>query len=335
MRRPLSIAVAAATLIGTAGCGSSPTKSSSATTAPATTAPSTTLPATKASATPAPSAPQAAHRAGLVNDASPTVTIGSANFAENEILADIYADALAKAGVKVVTKLDIGSREIYFTELQNGALNVFPEYNGALLDYLDPSSTASSTPAVTAALVAALPRELEALRPSPAQDADSITVTQVFAAKYHLTSIPDLKPIESRVTIGAASVFATREQGLIGLKRLYGITLKLRLLDESGPLDIAALNDGSIQAADIFTTDPAISKYHYVALADPKHLFPAENIMPIINKDVATPLIVGTLDAVSAALTTSDLVQLVAGVENDHLDAVTVADEFVTQEHLR
>jgi osmoprotectant transport system substrate-binding protein len=173
------------------------------------------------------------------------------------------------------------------------------------------------------------------LRPSPAQDADSITVTAAFAAKHHLKSIADLKPIESQVTIGADPNFATREQGMVGLKRLYGITLKLRLLDESGPLDIAALNDGSIQAADIFTTDPAISKYHYVSLADPKHLFPAENITAIINRDIATPLIVGTLNAVSAAMTTSDLIQLVVGVENDHVDAATVADAFVTEEHLR
>jgi osmoprotectant transport system substrate-binding protein len=299
MRRPISITLAAATLIGVAGCGSAVVKSSSPPTAPP-------------------------HQAELVNDISRTVTIGSANFPENEILADIYADALAKAGARVITKLDIGSREIYFKEIQNGTLNVFPEYNGALLDYLDPSSTASSTPAVTAALAAALPPTLEALRPSAA-----------FAAKYHLKSIADLRPIESLVTIGADPNFATREQGLVGLKKLYGITLKLRLLDESGPLDIAALNDGSIQAADIFTTDPAISKYHYVSLADPKHLFPAENITPILNRDIATPLIVNTLDAVSAALTTDDLIQLVAGVENDHVDAATVADAFITEEHLR
>jgi osmoprotectant transport system substrate-binding protein len=310
MHRPLSIALAVTTFLGVTGPGSSPSNSSSPKTAPA-------------------------HQAWLVAATSRTVTIGSANFPENEILADVYADALAKAGVRVVTKLDIGSREIYFKEIQNGALDVFPEYNGALLDYLDPSSTASSTPAVVAALTAALPRSLEALRPSPAQDADSITVTAAFAAKHDLKSIADLKPIESQVTIGADPNFATREQGMVGLERLYGITLKLRLLDESGPLDIAALNDGSIQAADIFTTDPAISKYHYVSLADPKHLFPAENITPIINRDVATSLISGTLNAVSAALTTSDLIQLVAGVENDHVDAATVADAFITEEHLR
>ncbi len=309
MRRPPVTAIGVLTLVGLAGTAGFPSASSSATT---------------------PSVHQARWAAG----SSPTVTIGSANFTENEVLADIYADALSAAGVRVVTKLDIGSREIYFKEMENGTLNLFPEYNGALLDYLDPSSTASSSSAVTDALVRALPSAIEALRPSAAQDADSITVTASFAALHHLRSIADLKPIENQVTIGAAPQFAVREQGLVGLKRLYGITLKLRLLDQSGPLDIAALKDGSIQAADIFTTDPAISSDHFVALADPKHLFPAENVVPIIDKKTATPLIVATLDTVSAALTTNDLRQLVAAVVNDHVDAGTVAHDFVSEEHL-
>ncbi|HUB71269.1 MAG TPA: ABC transporter substrate-binding protein [Acidimicrobiales bacterium] len=266
--------------------------------------------------------------------AVPGITIGSANFPESDVLADIYADALSKAGAKVSTKLDIGTREIYFEELENGALNVFPEYNGALLDYLRPKSTASSTGAVTKALEAALPGDLEALQPSPAQDSDSITVTAAYAAAHHLKTIEDLKPIESQVTLGAAPQFATREQGLIGLKELYGVTVKFKVLDQSGPLDIAALNDGTIQAADIFTTDPAVAKYHFVALTDPLHLFPAENVIPIINKKVATPTIVKTLNAVSGALTTDDLVQLVGAVVNDHVDAGTVAAEFVSEEKL-
>jgi osmoprotectant transport system substrate-binding protein len=265
---------------------------------------------------------------------NPTVTIGSANFPESEVLADIYADALKKAGVKVVTKLDIGTREIYFEEMKNGALNVFPEYNGALLDYLRPSSAASSTGAVDAALGTALPTNLKALQPSPAQDGDSITVTSSLAAADHLSTIADLKPIEAQVTIGAAPQFGTRQQGLAGLKKLYGITLRLKALDQSGPLDVAALNDGSIQASDIFTTDPAVSKYHFVALADPLHLFPAENVIPIVNDSADTPTIAKTLNAVSAALTTDDLVQMVGAVVNDHVDAMTVAASFISQQAL-
>jgi osmoprotectant transport system substrate-binding protein len=262
---------------------------------------------------------------------SPTVTIGSANFPESEVLADIYADALKKAGVRVNTKLDIGTREIYFKELENGTLNVFPEYNGALLDYLQPSSTASSTSDVDQALIAALPADLEALKPSAAADGDSISVTSTFAAANHLQTIADLKPIEGQITLGAAPQFATRQQGLAGLQKLYGITLKFKPLDQSGPLDIAALNGGTVQASDIFTTDPAVSKYHFVALTDPLHLFPAENVIPIINKSSSSPTLVNVLDATSSALTTSDLVQMVGAVVNDHVDAASVAAQFVAQ----
>jgi osmoprotectant transport system substrate-binding protein len=266
--------------------------------------------------------------------ATPPIVIGSANFPENEVLADIYADALRAAGVQVTTKLDIGSREVYFQEMENGTLNVFPEYNGALLDYLDPNSTASSTGDVDSALATALPSSLEALNPAAAEDSDSVTVTSAFAQAHNLKTIADLKAIESQVTIGAAPEFATREEGLLGLQRIYGLTLKFKPLDESGPLTIAALLDGTIQAGDIYTTDPSVAKYHFVALADPLHLFAAQNVIPIINKNVATSTVVNTLNSISGVLTTADLVQLVGAVENDHVDAATVAGQFVSQEHL-
>lgn len=316
MRRSLPAVIALATVLAATACSSS-TKSASAGSSSASTG---STPATGA--------------AGSSGTTASSVTIGSANFPENEVLAYIYADALRKAGVAVTTKVDIGSREVYFKELQNGALTVFPEYNGALLSYLQPSSTASSTGDVDKALAAALPSSLEALAPAPAQDSDSVTVTSAFASAHHLKSIADLKPIESQVTIGAAPEFATREVGIVGLKKIYGLDLKFKPLDESGPLTIAALRDGTIQAGDIYTTDPSVAKYHFVALADPKHLFAAQNVIPIVNRSVATPTVVKTLDAVSAALTTSDLVQLVGAVENDHVDPATVASQFVSQAKL-
>lgn len=275
-----------------------------------------------------------ANTPATTGQAQRAVVIGSANFPENEVLADIYADALRKAGVPVTTKLNIGSREAYFKEMENGTLNVFPEYNGALLDYLKPSATAASTADVDAALASALPGSLTALQPAAAEDSDSVSVTQAFATAHNLKTISDLKPIESQVTIGAAPEFQTRQEGLVGLKNLYGLNLKFKALDEAGPLTIAALNDGTVQAADVYTTDPAVAKYHFVALSDPKHLFPAQNVIPIVNKSVATPTVVKTLNAVSAALTTADLVQLVGGVVNDHADPAAVAAQFVAQFHL-
>ncbi len=306
MRRFLLPTAVVVMIAGLAACGSSSKTSSTATTS------------SPAAATTAP---------------NPSVVIGSANFPENEILADIYADVLKAKGVSVTTKLDIGSREIYFKELQNGTLNVFPEYNGALLDYLVPTATASTTSAVDAALIQALPSNLQALQAASAQDKDSVTVTSAFATAHKLTSISDLKALGT-ITFGGPPEWKTREEGLLGLERVYGLSVNFKPLDESGPLTIAALNGGTVQAGDIFTTDPSVTKYHFVALADPMGLFAAQNVIPIINKSVATPTITGALNAVSAALTTADLVQLVGAVVNDHQDASTVAAQFVQQANL-
>jgi osmoprotectant transport system substrate-binding protein len=299
---------------GLAACSSSSKTASSTTTAAS---PSSTA-TSSASSTPG---------------GNPAVVIGSANFPENEILADIYADVLKGKGVPVTTKLDIGSREVYFKEMENGTLNVFPEYNGALLDYLQPSATASTTAEVNAALATALPSNLEALQSASAQDKDSVTVTSAFAKEHNLSSISDLKALGT-ITFGGPPEWKTREQGLIGLENVYGLSINFKPLDESGPLTIAALNDGTVQAGDIFTTDPSVTKYHFVALSDPKQLFSAQNVTPIINKSVATPTITDALNAVSAALTTAVLVQLVGAVVNDHIDAATVAAQFVQQAKL-
>ncbi len=134
---------------------------------------------------------------------SGTVVIGSANFPENELLAQIYSTALTAKGVKVTDKFNIGAREVYYPEVKKGAVSIIPEYNGTLLTVeVDPSSTAATTTEVNAALAGALPSTMEILNSAAAQDSDSVTVTQAFAAKHHLASIADLKPIASTMVFG-------------------------------------------------------------------------------------------------------------------------------------
>jgi osmoprotectant transport system substrate-binding protein len=331
----LSATLALTTLVALAGCGSSSTKSSSTT---AGTSGATTTTAASSSTTASSSSTTASSSGGSSSggSSSGSVTIGSANFPENEILANVYADALEGHGIKVTLKLDIGSREIYYKLLQKGTLTVFPEYNGALLGYLDPNSTAFTTASVDAGLKQKLASNLTILNPSSAQDNDSVTVTDAFAKEHHLTSIGQLKSLAPSMTIGAASEFQTREEGLLGLEKEYGLHFKaFKPLDESGPLTIAALKDGTIQAGDIYTTDPSITADHFKALLDPKHVFSVQNVIPIINSKLASnSTIVSTLNAVSAALTTEDLVQMVGGVVNDHVNASVVAKDFVTQAKL-
>jgi osmoprotectant transport system substrate-binding protein len=263
--------------------------------------------------------------------ASGTVVIGSANFPENEVLAEVYALALQAKGVKVTTKLNIGAREVYYPQVEKGAITIIPEYNGTLLTVeADPTSTAKTTADVDAALAAKLPSTLTVLNPAAAQDSDSVTVTQATAAKYHLKTIADLAPYAKDMTFGAPSEFKTRSDGLAGLKANYGLTFKgFDPLDESGPITLAALTSGKVQAADVFTTTPQIISDKLVSLADPKFNFAAQNVIPLVYKPDLTPTITATLNAVSAKLTTAALLQLDVDVITNKEDYTTAAQQWL------
>jgi osmoprotectant transport system substrate-binding protein len=260
-----------------------------------------------------------------------TVVIGSAAFPENELLATIYSIALTAKGVKVTDKFNIGSREVYYPQIKKGTVSIIPEYNGTLLTVeVDPTSTAATTTAVNAALTSGLPSTLEILNASSAQDSDSVTVTQAFAAQHHLASIADLKSIASTMVFGGPSEFTTRSDGLAGLKKNYGLTFKsFKALDESGPITLAALMDGKVQAADVFTTTPQITTDHLVSLADPKFNFAAQNVVPLVYKPAMTATITDTLNAISAKLTTAGLLQIDTQVITDHDSYTTVATNWL------
>ena len=273
----------------------------------------------------------------LAPSATGSVVVGSANFPENEVIAQIYVDALQGKGIKVTPKFNIGAREVYYPEVVKGAITIIPEYNGALLTTLvNPKSTATSTEAVNAELKAKLPSSVEILNSAPAQDKDSITVTQATATKYHLTSISDLTPYAKDFVIGGPPEFKTRADGMPGLKNVYGLTFKsFQPLDESGPITITALQSGKVQAADLFTTTPQIITDHFVSLADPKNLFAAQNVTPLVYKKGVNSTIVSTLNSVSAVLTTDALVQMNKALTIDHASYTAVASGFLAQEGLK
>ena len=268
----------------------------------------------------------------LTAGGSKGVVVGSANFPENELLAEIYVLALQAKGVKVTSKFNIGSREVYYPEVKNGTITIIPEYNGALLTTsVDTTSSAATTTEVDAALTSKLPSTLEILNSSAAQDKDSVTVTQATATKDHLTSIADLKAYASSFVIGGPSEFKTRTDGLVGLTKNYGLTFKsFDPLDESGPVTLAALVDGKVQAADVFTTTPQIITDHLVALADPKFNFAAQNVVPLVYKKGVNPTIVATLNAISAKLTTAGLLAMDKAVILDHDNYSTVAKGWLS-----
>jgi osmoprotectant transport system substrate-binding protein len=252
-----------------------------------------------------------------------SLTVGSADFTESALLADIYADALQAKGVSITKKLNIGERSVYWKAMQDGSIDFIPEYNGSILYFLDPNATAKSTAAVTAALPAVLGSQLTALTAAQAQDSDTITVTKATAQKDHLTSIADLVPLAGHLTFGAPAAFQTRPDGIPALKRVYGVTFgTFTALSASGTVTVTALKNGTIDAGDIFSTDPSFAADGFVALADPKNMFAAQNVTPIVATAKMTPTIKDTVNAVSAKLTTPILAQLVAQAGSGDPDPV-------------
>lgn len=263
--------------------------------------------------------------------AATSVVVGSANFPENELLAQIYAQALVAKGVQVETKLNIGSRETYLPALENGEINLLPEYTGALAKYLNPDADTSTTDAAVAALTSSLPAGLTVLDPAPAQDNDSITVTKETADQYGLTTIEDLVPHAGDMVLGGPPEWKTRSYGVPGLEKTYGLRFKsFKALDTAGPLTVQALKNGQVQAANLFTTDPAITANGFVPLEDTKNFFGSQNVIPVITKELATPEVTAALNAVSAKLDTSTLAGLVGKVVTDKQDADKVAGEWLT-----
>ncbi|MGX4689157.1 ABC transporter substrate-binding protein [Streptomyces sp. JNUCC 63] len=262
-----------------------------------------------------------------------TVVVGSNNFAESILLADIYGEALKAKGVKVTYKPNIGSRETTYGLLKNGSITVLPEYNGALLAYLDKDAVPKTVAATTAAINAKLDSELTLLEPAPAQDKDSVAVNQETAKKYDLTgksSIADLKDIAKDLVIGGSPEFQTRHQGLEGLKSVYGVEFKsFKALDAGGPLTQTALKKNTVQAADVFTTDPTIAKEKFVVLQDPKNLFGFQNVQPLVYKSGLNQKGVDALNAVSAKLDTATLLDLDTQVQVEKKDPLDVAKAWL------
>ncbi len=243
--------------------------------------------------------------------ATDTITIGSAAFPENEIIAEIYAQALEDKGVKVKKKLNIGAREAYIPALKNGEIDLLPEYSGNLLTYLDKNATATSAADVEAALGDALPENTEILDAAPAEDKDSLNVTADFSEKEGVKSIADLKKVKG-LKLAANPEFKERAYGIPGLEKVYGVTgVKFTAISDSGgPATLKALVDGKVDVADIYSTTPSIIANKLVTLEDPKNMIAAQNVVPLINSDKASAEVKDVLNAVSKALTTEELLEL-------------------------
>lgn len=323
MKRIYAAVMTAFAALALAACGSSGSSASGGPTQPG--------PTFNTATSGQPTAP-----AGGLPSQPGSVTIGSAQFDESELLADIYGDAMAAKGVKVTKHLDIGERGVYMAAMKDGSISAFPEYSGSILPFLLGKETTAKTPDDVYAQLqqVAAANNFAVTNFAAAQDSDTITVTQATAKKYHLKSIADLKSVASKLTFGGPAQFKTRPDGIPALKSMYGVQFgRFTVTDAGGSVTVNALKNGTVDAADVFSTDPAIVENHFVSLADPKSMFAAQNIVPIFRKSTLTQPMKDACDAVSAKLTTPILTQLRAKL-GPNVDTDSVAKTWLKQQGL-
>ena len=250
-----------------------------------------------------------------------SVVVGSADFPESKIVAEIYAQALAANGFTVGRQFGIGSRETYVPALRDHSIDLVPDYTGNLLQYFDPKNTVTAPDEVELALHRVLPGDLAILRPAPANDTDTVTVTAATAAKWNLKTIADLAVHSAEVKFGAPSEFLNRAQGLPGLKARYGLDVRgdnfVAISDGGGPATVRALADGTVNAANIFSTSPAIPQNKFVVLGDPKNNFLPGNVVPLVSAQKMSDDLKKILDAVSSRITTQTLTDLNTAVSGN------------------
>lgn len=263
-----------------------------------------------------------------------TLVVGSQAYYSNEIIAEIYAQALEGAGRTVDRQYQIGQREVYIPELEAGDLDVMPEYGGNLLQYYDASAQVTDTASIVAALGDSLPDGLRVLTPAEASDQDSYTVTKAFADEHGLTSIGDLAKAPQPVKLAANAEFATRPYGPEGAKATYGVDIELVPVEDSGgPLTARALKDGTVQVADLYTADPTIAKEGFVILEDPEGLILPQNVVPLVSSKVDGAA-AAAIEAVNAKLTVAELQALNARSIDEQARSADIATDWLSAQGL-
>jgi osmoprotectant transport system substrate-binding protein len=269
----------------------------------------------------------------LPGTGKPTVTIGDKNFTEQFVLGELYYQALQAQGFSVQLNRNIGPTEVTIQALQSGRLSMYPEYidswNTSVAGYR--RGFRSSYAAYQAGERYALAHGFELLDPTPFGDTDAIGVTFNYSVQNGVNSISDLTKVASKLILGAPPQFQTNPADLPTLEQVYGV-----IPQQFSPLAVGAqyqaLDQGTVQAADVNTTDGELITGNYTLLRDPKHLFGWGNVVPVVPVrvlDAEGPAFAGTIDQVSALLSIPVMRQLNAAVDISGVDPALVAKQFL------
>ena len=261
---------------------------------------------------------------------STTITVGSQAYYSNEIIAEIYSQALEDAGFTVERQFNIGQRDAYLPSLENGDIDLFPEYTGNLLQFYDAETTATTSDDVYAALAGALPDGLTVLDQASATDEDSYNVTAQFAADNNLASLADLAKVTTPLTLGGNAELEERPYGPAGLLATYGATVGFSATGDTTVEDLVA---GTVNIANVYSADPRIQTEKLVTLDDPEGLFLASNVVPLVNADVADS-IADVINAVQAKLTPEALVAMNVESTVDQQSSADIATKWLTDNDL-
>jgi osmoprotectant transport system substrate-binding protein len=269
------------------------------------------------------------------------ITVGSFDFAESKLLAELYSQAMEKGGFPVRRAFGAGPREFVAPAFAAGLLDFLPEYAGTALQFAtlgDQRPVAELATTYRALVQAFARRGVTVLDAAPAQDANVFVVRRTDARRHHLQRVSDLAGIDGRLTFGGPPECERRPLCLAGLERTYGLQFKSFVsLDAGGPLTHEALDTGAVDVALLFTTDPALEGSDLVALADDRALQPAENVTPLVRSRVierAGPGLAATVNEVSRRLTTGVLRDLNAQVGDDSGKVAAVAARWLEGEGL-
>lgn len=275
-----------------------------------------------------------------------TLTIGSANFTESELIARMYAHALEDAGYKITVKAQIGTREVYIKSLQNDEIQVVPEYVGSVTEYFNaqingadaPTNAPKASPDAEAtfqnlnAMIQSL--GLVATGLSPAADQNAFAVTADFASKNNVATLSDLAKLNGTLVLGGPAECPTRPFCEPGLEKTYGLQFKsFKATDGGGPVTIGALKDGTIQLGLVLTSDGSVVEANLKILQDDKHLQQADNIVAVMRDSVPQDA-QDVINEVNAALTTEDLQQLNKKISIDKDEPDDLAASWV-KDHIR
>lgn len=275
-----------------------------------------------------------------IEDRSGAIVVGAFNFTESRLLAEIYSQALREAGFPAEVLDQVASREIMEPALEQGEVDLVPEYVGTALTFLSATSQAPvpSGPAYAKLKRMFQERGIVVLDAAPGENRNEFVVRNEFALEHDLEDISDLRSLAGELSFGGPPECPSRALCLLGLEDVYGLEFETFLpLDSGGPRTVAAIRAREIDVALLFTTHPALNSNDLLVLRDDLHLQPPENIVPVVRQQVATEHGAAFIDAinrVTSRLNDRELRRLNERVGVDGAPVETAAREWLTEQGL-